>query len=773
MKVSSSWIKKWLGRTMLNDHEIAEALERAGMEVEQIIESKPIDEKVIVCSVKKVIQHPNAERLKICEVAVGERQWKIVCGAPNVREGMKAALAQIGTVLPSGDRIEKAKLRGEVSEGMLCSERELEIGNDHNGILEVSSEVAEGTALCDIYPADTVIDIKTPANRFDVLSVVGLAREVAAMTTATLSGLPTPLTAKAAGEGPAVEKGAEAGRYMLARLKVNQAGHSPRDMQARLSAAGMRPISPVVDVTNYVMLELGQPLHAFDATKVQLPIDVRFARTGESLTTLDGVERKLNEKDLVIVDKRGPIALAGVMGGAETEVDASTTEILLECAIFDSALVRKAAKRHSLRTEASARYERGLPVALSPIALSRAVELFEQVAGGKMVAVTDQLNEHPEITSITLPLSRLVRLLGFGITHKEAAEALEKLQISIVSSHKNQITVSEVPWWRTDLKLPEDLVEEVVRVVGYDQVPSTIPSWRPQKVEFDRRRAKRRRVRDLMYAAGLFEVVTYSFVSAEQLRDLGLELAGHSKLKNPLSSEQAYLRSTLLPSHLSVLARNRHYAKELGFYETSNVFVKSDKTGEQPDEPLRLGVMVSRPELAYSVVRGVLDALARELNLEVRVEPANRDEFAPGRAAEVKLGSMKVGVIGQLHPERLRVLKIDGEAAYMELDLTPLIEASRPRQFAGASRFPATSRDLTVLLPERVTWQAVADELVGQRVEFVDDYRGAELPEGYKSLTLRLTLSHPERTPTETEAVELEATMLRRLERKLGAKPRD
>jgi phenylalanyl-tRNA synthetase beta subunit len=901
----------------MSDHDMVQALERAGIEVEQIIASPPLDKHVIVAEVKKVVQHPGADRLKIASVWTGEREYGVVCGAPNVRAGLKVAFAQIGATLPSGDRIEKAKLRGEVSEGMLCSERELGLGQDHNGIIELEADLGVGTPLCDVYPADAVIDIKTPANRFDVMSVVGLAREVSAMTDVPLKPLTSP-PVLASGPGPEVESGAAAARYMLARVKLGTLSPSPRPMAAKLRAAGMRPISPVVDLTNYVMLELGQPLHAFDADKVKLPVQVRAARSGETLKTLDGIERRLSKEDLVIADQNGPIAIAGVMGGAGTEVGPDTREILLEAAVFDGAAVRKTAKRHGLRTEASARFERRLPVQLSPLALGRFLELLP---GAQLDGVTDQLNVWPWVQRIGLPVSRLTSLLGFEVSPKEALAALKKLEIeavafdiakqartlvgkpyklgasyktdgleafdssyltdylysligiqigftalgqfelgrpvddaelmpgdlvfvkgdnaSVVQDHYytrgddgdyvkhavkpakrvgavglfvgndkvvfasaqqqqvvevglaeftkaegylgarrfvegigDYIAVPSVPWWRSDLKLPEDLVEEVVRVIGYERVPSSIPSWRPTRLEFDRTRARRRRIRDVMYGAGLFEVMTYSFVSLDQLESLGLDPGDHLKLKNPLSSEQAYLRSSLLPSHLAVVAKNRHYDSQFGFYEVSHIFEKR-ALGDQPDEPLRLAITLVRPESALAHLKGILDALARELNLELNVTPGRSEGFAPGRYGEVRLGSKRLGGFGQVHPEKARALKLDGELVYAELDLTPLVMEASARQFQGVPRFPVIQRDVTLLLPVPTTWRQVVEALEPQPVDFVSYYHGRELPDGFKGLTLRLTLSNPDRTPTEPEAADLEASIVRRLERKLGAQRRD
>ncbi len=785
MKITSGWIKEWLRRTMLSDQEIVQALERAGIEIEQVIMSNVIDKRVVVALVKKVVQHPNAERLHLVDVETTAGKYRVVCGAPNVRPGLKVAFAQIGATLPGGDTIEEVKLRGELSQGMLCSELELKLGLDHNGIMELSSGAVVGTPLCDLYPSDSMIDVKTPANRFDVQSIVGLAREVAAMTTAELIPLAPP-PVKISKAADVLQDDLVSARYMLARVKVAQPAQSPLSLAGRLRTAGVRSIGAVVDVTNYVLLEAGQPLHAFDAAKVVLPISVRQARSGETLVTLDGVKRNLSEADLVIADASGPIGLAGLMGGQATEVSAETTEILLEAAVFDGVVIRKMAQRHGLRTEASARFERGLPTALPPLGLARAVELLGDVAQGKLVAAYERINAKPATPlRIDVGMAKLSRLLGFGVTHKDAIDALGKLGIearlsdspgenSNVKMHKDDgevVSVPEVPWWRPDLKEPEDLVEEIVRVLGYDKIPATVPSWRPKRIEFDRVRSVRRRVRDVLWAAGAFEVMTYSFVSAEQLTGLGLDLAQHLKLKNPLSSEQAYLRSSLLPSHLATLERNRMYAKAVRFCEISKVFLKRG-AGEQPDEPLRLGVTLLEPVAVYAVGKGVLDALAETLNVPLVVRPAELSAYAPGRCGEIWLGEVRVGTIGQLHPNTIRSLKLEGEVAHFEVDLTPLMAAAVTRPYIPRSTFPTISRDVTMLLPRDTTWQSVKDATASWDVEFVGDYYGEELGTGMKGMTIRLRLSLPDRTPTEAEAAELEEAVLARLRHKLGARRR-
>ncbi len=909
MKIYTPWVKEWLRRTM-SDHEIVEALEQAGIEVEQFISSEPIDRNVIVALVKKVMQHPKADRLSLVFVDAGDREVRVVCGAPNVRKGLKVAFAQVGSTLPGGDKIAAAKLRGELSEGMLCSERELGIGTNHEQILELSDTAVVGARLCDIYPSGGIVDIKTQANRFDLLSVVGLAREIGAIAGAELKDLPEPQPEAETDAGVKLMlDDMKASQFMLATLQVDVKAPSPRWMTSALQAVGVRSISPIVDVTNYVNLEFGQPLHAYDAAKVRLPLEARLARQGEKLVTLDGVERKLSHQDLVIADATGPIGLAGLMGGASTQVDEKTKEIVLEAATFDAATVRKMAKRHGLRTEASARFERGLPVQLAPVAVARAVELLVEVAGGRVGAVQRQLNVWPWVQRIGLRRSLLNRLLGFEVLGHEAVQTLARLQIEarvfdvaqearshigkpykfgaryktdgtdafdcsyltdylysligvnightahqqfksgwpvkqselvpgdllfaggdwvkldskeregvahvavyvgdgkivqasdagqpgvheavleVITKHSeylgarryvdnldDYLSVPAIPWWRPDLKEAQDLVEEIVRVLGYERVPAKIPAWQPQEVSFDSERSKRRRLQQVLYGAGLFEVMTYSFVSEEQLAGAGLDAKKHLKLRNPLSTEQAYLRSSLLASHLSVLARNRGYAAELAFYELSRVFEKRG-AADQPDEPMHLGIMVARPDESYQHAKGLLDTLADELGVNLAVEPVAEVPalYAGGRVAKIKLDGRQLGTIGQLDPEGLRRLKVAGEAAYVELDADALLKRFGVRAFAGLERFPSVGRDLAVVVPASTAWQDVAvalADLPQTQVSFVSDYYGEGVPAGHKSLALHLKVAHADRTPTDAEAADIERKALAILSRKFGAKVR-
>ncbi|MBW4061430.1 phenylalanine--tRNA ligase subunit beta [Candidatus Saccharibacteria bacterium] len=770
MKISTTWLQTLLRRTML-DNELVTALERSGIEIEQYSSSTPLNKNIVVGLVKKVIQHPGADRLKIATVDDGREELTIVCGAPNIYAGMKAPLARIGAILPDGMVISPAKLRGETSYGMLCSPRELGLSDSHEGLLDLGADSEVGKLLCDIYPSDGFVDVKTAANRFDLLGAIGVAREVAAMADAHLVLPPVkPLPKISAGMIGSLD--AACPQFAVAELTLDPASPSPDWIVARLAVAGIRSLGLVVDITNYVMIETAQPLHAYDADKVSLPFGLRKAKTGETLITLDDQKRQLDSTDLVVTDATGTIGLAGVRGGARTEFGPQTKRIYLEAATFEGALIRQTAKRYNLRTDASARFERGLPPEAAVVALARAVALLEEFAKAELIRWSMTPTKTAGSRNLRVTAAHASKIMGIPVTPAEIVASLERLEIK-ATSDGDEVTAT-LPWWRPDLKEAEDLIEETVRVIGYDKIPSTIPAWRPRKLTFDRTRPALGHIRNLLSGAGLFEVMTYSFVSAEQLEASNLTADKHLKLKNPLSIEQAYLRTTLLPSHLAVAARNRMYAKKTAFYELSNVFEpKAD--GEQPNERMLLSIMVTQPKGSYAFAKGILDALARSLNVSFEISAAHsQGPWAEARVADVILNGEPVGRIGQLSPSLVQSVKLVGEAAAFELQLAPLLAASRPAAVRAASRFPEAQRDITVLVPEQTQWQDVAAALAGVsglEATFMSDYVNQAMASGYKSLSIHLRLSSNDHTPTDAESSELETKVRSILQRLFKALP--
>lgn len=751
MKVTTNWLRNCLGRTILSDvsdQQIVQALEQSGLEVEQVIYSHEIDPLVISCSVKKVIQHPSADKLKIVELSTGKIDLTVVCGAPNVREGMNAALAQVGATLPSGDKIGIAKLRGIESSGMLCSPQELGLGDDHSGLLVLDDSIQPGVELADLYPSDTIIDVKTPANRFDVQSICGIARDIAAMLGKSVD-LEMDLIRDFVQNTAVIDRTDGNRPLLLVKLNINPESQTPDWMVARLRSVGQRSKGLLVDITNFVMFETGQPLHAYDAAKVSWPLQVRTANDGEKLVTLDGVERKLTTDDLVIADQDGPVALAGVMGGQSSEVGATTHTIWLEAGVFDAVKIRKTAQRHGMRTEGSARFERRLPPQMPQVALTRAIELFKTLAGASVEAmVWGGDNQLPKPIQITIEPDWVQRMLGLKLTMADMKMTLRNLGFGI--EEVGDLINVTVPWWRPDINGREDILEELVRVLGYGKIPATLPTWRPQQVNFDHLRQWRERVCQTLSAAGLFEVMTYSFVAGEQIDRLESTYK-HLELQNPLSAEQSYLRTGLLASHLRVAERNRTYAKSFAYYEISKVFWPS-QPGELPHEPLLLGLTAVRPHDAYIYVKGLLDELSVVLGVPMTVRPAQVANMATGRAGEVVLHDVAIGHIGQVKPSIVKSHKIERELAGFEIDLQPVFASVRPQQYVAPARFPTIQRDISVWLPIETTWAKVKETLSKYDIEFVGEYRGTGTPVGQRGLTLRLTIAHDDHTPTEAEA---------------------
>lgn len=918
MRVSTSWIKSNLGRT-ISDREIVDALELAGIEVEQYSCSTMIDDNIVVGLVQNVRQHPEADRLHIVTVSNGTEDFEVVCGAPNVRAGILVPFAQIGSVLPSGDAISKAKLRGIVSNGMLCSGRELGLSDDHEGLLELAAENKPGTTLSHLYPEDGHLELKTQANRFDLLSVLGLAREVAAQL-----DIPTPDYIHSellySSESKIIASTeASVSRIQFAELTVDSSCETPDWMAQRLLSAGVRSIGIIVDITNYVMLEYGQPLHAYDADHVSLPFSVRFAQKDEKLTTLDDNNRKLTKDDLVVTDSNGILGLAGVMGGEKSEVSENTKRIYLEAASFDGAIVRKMAKRHGLRSEASARFERGLPVQLQSVALAYAAELLEKYAGAKLIQAEDRLNVFPYEYRIGLRVSYIVKMLGIDLTRDEIVVKLARLGIEsrpfdIVTearSHLDKpyawgasfrthrtdafdcgylidylysligqmighsapqlmksgreipldelqigdtlyrdgawkevkredrdgvshvamyigdgkiihaenyhmvdgewqelpkkeqivridpleiitdvkgfygarrhvenlddwISVPKAPWWRTDLRTQEDLLEELARTIGYDKIPATIPAWHPLEVPFDRTRRPKQQLRELLSGLGLYEVMTYSFVSSEQIEGIGADPKDYLKLKNPLSSEQAYLRRTLLPSHLRVLEQNRKDFSEVAFYELSGVFHPNEK-GELPDEPTVLAVTTASSTDGYRYVKGIWDQIAAKYVIDYQLITEDSKPYAAGRMARIMVRGKEIGRIGQLMPSILRGHKLDGEVGFLEVSWDLISESARTVGYEAILKFPAANRDLTMLVPMTAEWakiQKALNSIVGVKARYAGDYYSDDLPRGYRSLSMHLELFATDHTLEDAEVLSSMMRIEQLLQNKFKAKTR-
>jgi phenylalanyl-tRNA synthetase beta chain len=773
MKILSSWLNELTG-LKLSAKEQAERLERAGIEIEQIISSSKLDKNIVAAQITKVTQHPNADRLKLVDVTDGKQLHHIVCGAPNVREDMIVALAKIGTMLPDGTEIKQAVIRGEESKGMLCSAAELGMSDDHDGLFELDPTTPVGTTLCDIVGSCEILDLTTAYNRSDLVSAIGLSREIAAFSGSRL-GEPEIPEPKGKSDGKLVGSVVKnvVKRYLLAHVKLGKTSKTPQWMAERLVASGIRPINIVVDITNYVLVEYGQPLHAFDAANVALPVSVRLPRRGETkLTTLDGVERPLFPDDLIISDSTTPLALAGVMGGLTSEIIPETAELLLEAASFDGSTVRAMAVRHGLRTEASSRFERNLPPHLAELGMNRAIELLEEYCDATVLGISKDIWQAPKQTVVTLSPERVGALLGQPVAAATSKKLLELLGFSVKLGKNMEVTV---PWWRPDVAQAADIIEEVSRSLGYDDLPATLPAWRPQAIEFDKRWSRIWQLKALLRGLGLDEVATYSFVSHQQLTDFGHNHKSHLKLKNPLSVEQAYLRSSMAPSLVNTVARNARQVSDIGIFEISKVFEVGAKLSELPREPLQLGLAV-QDKNAYARVKAAIDLVNREFKLGLVIVPKNHPMYLENHSAEIMRGKQSLGWIGELAPEILTRHKLRESVGYIELDLESWIEEQPQFAYKPVSRFPSIARDLSLELDQEVTWDEIQVQIKGenlQEVQFLNDYYGKELPAGKKSMAVRLVFSSLERTLTDKEVDVETSKVVKHLVTKFHAKLRD
>jgi phenylalanyl-tRNA synthetase beta chain len=802
VRVSLKWLADYVPVT-LPPRELAHKLTMAGLEVEHVAQvGADWDETLVtVGEVLAVERHPNADRLRLATVRYGDAEpLTVVCGAPNVAAGQKIAFARAGAKLIDGHSgeaavLKAAKIRGVESTGMVCSERELGLSEEHEGILVLPDDAPVGEPLAR-YLGDTVLDIDVTPNRPDCLAVVGVAREIAALTGHTVH---EPEHTYAESDNPASSKTAVeiadpdlCFRYIASVIEGVKIGPSPQWMQERLLAAGMRPINNIVDITNYVMLEVGQPLHAFDYDRLaEHRIIVRRAREGEKMTTLDGVERALTNDTLMICDAAGPVAVAGVMGGLESEVTESTKNILLESATFLAPNVRRTSKRLKTRSEASSRFEKGLSPELALVSAMRATKLLVEIAGGTALhGLVDVYPAPAPDRHIELTRRRLEQVLGIDLPTSQVRSALTSLGFGCRWQPPEKYQV-RVPYWRTDVRMEDDLAEEVGRIIGYDQIPTKglsgeIPSAVPQP-----RRDLRERLRDAFAASGMQEVITYSLTTLEDIERVTApeEMATYPPLKvvNPLNADREYLRPTLKSSLLRTLASNiRMRAGEVALFEAARVYLTNGD--ELPDEHEHVvGVVAGRREDRWGLggdeavdfydAKGYVEAALAEIGVSASFNQAAAFGFVPGRTAELLVEGRPAGTIGQVYPSVAAAFDIDTEVYLFELvvdELLPAVPDIRP--YEPASRFPPVTEDLALLvdpaLPAERVRSLIEDHKLVRSARVFDVYEGDRIPAGKKSLALSVTYQAPDRTLTDEEVAKARQSILNRLQREAGAELR-
>ncbi len=792
MKVPFSWLREYVN-VSLGAKEIAGRLTMAGIESNVTEATGQSWDKITVGQILALEPHPNADRLQLATIDFGQGQSKVVCGAPNVRVGDKVPFAQVGAELVDGHsgksaKLKPAKIRGVTSEGMACSEKELGISDSHEGVLVLPADAPLGVPLAE-YLGDAVFDLEVTPNRPDCLSVLGVAREVAALTKQEVR-LPSSAYDEA---GPEIDKHVSVEiadpdlcrRYCASLIEGVKIGPSPAWMQQRLTACGMRPINNVVDITNYVMLEYGQPLHAFDFRKIGgAKIVVRRARTGEKLTSLDGVDRELRPDILVIADQSIPVAIAGVMGGADSEVTEVTTSVLLESANFNQVSIRRTSSGLKLRSEASMRFERGISPELTVPALRRATQLMLQIGGGQAAkGLADAYPGKKEAKTIQLRTSSVTRLLGLDLTQEQITNTLASLGFQCAQKDSSE-TIVTVPYWRMDVNQPADLAEEVARIMGYAAIPTTTLSSELPRQQVDTALAFREQLRDLMVAAGHQEIITYSLTSQDKLATAA-SAEDAIRVANPLSTELEYLRTSLRPGLLSTLAANQKYEDGgIRLFEIGRVFL--GRGNDLPDEREVLGGVISGPRGALSWLgdkgqsdffdaKGAVESVLSRLGIEANYEAASEEKLRPGRMAKVVVGQTVVGIIGELHPRVAESFDLLPQpVALFELDIERLLSSVKEKRgYRPLSRFPRSVRDIAVLVDVQVPAKKMLEvvrsvPLVGQ-VSLFDLYSGKQVPTGKKSVAFRIAYQSDTRTLTEEELEAAENEILSRLAKDTGA----
>ena len=794
MRISLGWLRE-LVDVDVSDDELKSLLDFSGTKVETVARPGEAIDGVVVAEVIDVRSHPNADNLTLVEVSTGPETETVVCGARNFQPGDRVPLARVGARL-SELAISERKIRGEISRGMLCSGAELGVSKDHSGILVLSPDAPLGEDVVKVlHLDDAIFELEVTPNRGDCMGMIGVAREVAALTGKELR-MPDATVAVDDSVTARVEVSIEdpegCPRFTARVVDGVTVGPSPEWMTARLTAAGIRPISNIVDITNYIMLETGHPLHAYDRRRLRGDkFVVRRARAGERFITLDGEERSMSGEDLMVCDAERALGIAGVMGGEESEVSAGTTTVVLECAYFDPALVSITSRRHFLRTEASARFERGADPEDAAYASNRAARLMAELAGGRVAS--ELVDEYPVTVarrSLVLRSERTGHVLGYRVDAARQAAWLRAVGFTVEEAG-GALHVT-VPTFRPDVEREVDLIEEVARLEGYDKLPATLPGGGAGGLERDQQ-ARRTLARSLA-GVGLSEAWTPSMFADHDLDALGL--AGDHparslvRIANPMTENESAMRTTLLPGLLRSVARNvAHRARSIALFEIAHVYEPSGEILPRESEVLCAAFCGDRLDPGWArdsrnwdffAAKGVLEAVLDSVGVtEPETSPASGMPFHPTRAAAVALEGAPLGVVGEIHPDVCGRFDVPEGTVAFEIALEP-VYASLPgrAKVEHLPRFPALYIDLALVVDEEVAAAAVegaihdagAPEVTS--VGLFDVYRGDQVPEGKKSLAYALEIRLEDRTPTEEDETRVRDRILRAVEEKTGARLR-
>ena len=792
MKVSLNWLKDYI-EIWMDLKELVHLLTMAGLEVEEAISLGEGFEKVVVADILSIRKHPNADRLSLVEVKTHQETFPIVCGATNIKEGQKVPLALVGARLPNGLEIKKSKIRGVPSEGMLCSETELALGQDASGIMILPPHVPTGVDLGEALGLkDTILDISITPNRPDCLCVIGIAREIAALTHQKVK---YPLSSLNDRVGNIHQKTSVeildqdlCPRYVARMIEEVKIGASPHWMRNRLEKVGIRSISNVVDVTNYVMMEYGQPLHAFDFELLEEGrIVVRRARQGEEFVTLDGVKRTLDQEMLMICDGVKPIAIAGVMGGLNSEIKENTKRVLLESAYFNPAGNRRTSKKLGLETEAAYRFGRGIDYGGCLSAANRATQLIQELAGGRVVeGVVDVYPLPIKPNLIRLSVRKIHQVLGKEVSAEQVRSYLEDLELEVREQEKDALIVTP-PSFRGDLEREIDLIEEVARLDGYEKIPITIPQGPPSSEERSKEFLIERKAIDTLIVHGYHEVITYSFTSPASSDILGLPpddpRRQHLRILNPLTEDFSVMRTTLLPGLMETVRYNvSRKNSNLKLFELKKVFFPQG--GEKLPEEVKflagLAMGFDRdPHWAFSPrpfdfydIKGCVEDLLDTLQIkEAKFNKAGDVPYLhPGKASRIVLDHETLGVLGEVHPQVLGHYEVQGKVYLFEMDFSKIMQwAGGERRFQPLPKFPAVYRDLSVVVDKALEAERVMETIRNFRQPFIEEvtlfdiYQGSPIPEGKKGISYRIRYQANDRTLTDEEVNQYHEKIFSRL----------
>lgn len=801
MRIPLAWLSEWID--LPEQRALEERLTEAGVEIEGVERSGPDLSEVRVGRVLERDRHPQADRLSLCKVDVGDAEpLAIVCGAPNVAAGQKVAVARPGVTLPDGTRLKKSKIRGVVSHGMICSARELGLGTEHEGILVLAADAEVGAPISTVLPVgQVVLDVEITPNRGDWTSMFGIAREIRALFGGKVRvpdceppEAPTPASADVRVE---IEDPAGCYRYVARIVRGVTVDPSPQWLVEKLEAAGMRPINVLVDITNLVLLEFGQPLHAFDLGTIRGgEIRVRTAREGEKLLTLDGQVRELETSDLVIADVERAIALAGVMGGAETEVRGGTTDVLIESAHFHPSRIRRTARRLDLQSESSFRFERGVDAAGINRAADRCALLLAELAGGKVSQgyVEAEGDVFAHCDEVALDPAQPNRLLGTSLSTEEITALLARLEIRSELG-ADGLLHCRIPSYRNDISIAEDLVEEVARIQGFDQIPTTMPMGTLMPVENPADVSLEDAARDSLRLSGLLETRSFPAMRATDADVLRLapedDRRAALRILNPILEDEPFLPTTLLPSLLRAARHNlARQIENIRLFEVASVFQRSESDG-LPNEPKQLVAVLTQGERSnlwepaeppplFFEAKGIAQQLLRDLGRGARFEGGSPEPYLhPGASGRFSAGKAVFAHVGELHPEVAAAFEIEVPCAVIQVDLNQVqsVPGKRPR-FTEVSPYPLVKRDIAVLLGRDQPAGGVLDAIRKTAGKFLvsadvfDQYAGKGVPEGKISIAFRLIFQRPDRTLTDPEVTKITQRVLQMLTHRFGAQQR-